>query len=384
MDKQKKATFEKINCLIFIMIFTFRSITDGLFIVNGVEGGLIVNIKYILIIVAILFILLNRKIEYKLINKEFMSVCIVCVLLFIISIISMLLNNKFYINLLLENLFKMILPIIYVYFFINSMSFDKIYISMTGALIGSFFGYILEIGIDNFTLANLKLLDFGSSYSPFESSFACGASIAFCAFFMYYRKNKVISFISLIFAILTFKRLSVIFALFLFIIPKFMNISMKIKDSYRIVFTIVFVCLTIIYFNLLLPKNAYDFYNIFGDTQNHVTMGRSEFLKSYLNKAEIVPGLGAIEASTGRNIEMDLIRIFLETSIIGLLIFTYGYWQCSGNKVYTYMYMCFQFLNLLTSHSLRNSFDWVLALITIFCISYIKEENFNYIKIRKS
>ena len=159
MDKQKKATFEKINCLIFIMIFTFRSITDGLFIVNGVEGGLIVNIKYILIIVAILFILLNRKIEYKLINKEFMSVCIVCVLLFIISIISMLLNNKFYINLLLENLFKMILPIIYVYFFINSMSFDKIYISMTGALIGSFFGYILEIGIDNFTLANLKLLE---------------------------------------------------------------------------------------------------------------------------------------------------------------------------------------------------------------------------------
>lgn len=381
MRLKKIRTFEFLNCLIFIMIFTFRSITDALFIANGEENSFLVNVKYILIVLAIIFCFLQKKKENNILKKELRNIIIVVVTLLFISLITAMINNKFYME-TFESVFKMILPIIYVYYFINVMSFEYIYKAMVGALFGSFVGYVIEIGTGNFTMSNLKMLDFSSSYSPFESSFAAGASIAFCVFFMYYRKNKLITIFSFVFAILTFKRLSVLFALILIILPKIIDVNKKVNKKYRLLCIWGFILLTIIYYNLLLPQNSSAFYKIFGDTQDSFTMGRSSFLRTFLSKGKFYPGLGSTTAILGKGLEMDLIRIYLETSILGLSVFVWGYWNYSGDSKYTYIYMLFQFFNLLTSHSLSNSFNWILTLITISCITYKKHEDFKFIKIK--
>lgn len=227
------------------------------------------------------------------------------------------------------------------------------------------------------------MINFSSSYSPFESSFAAGASIAFCSYFMYYRKNKFFTIFSLLFAILTFKRLAVVFAIVLVFLPKLIDVNKNVNKVTKIIMPIFFIVMTLVYFKLLLPQNKKIFYKIFGESQDAFTMGRSGFLREYLHKKIYYPGLGATTAILGKGLEMDLIRIYLETTIVGLFAFTCGYWKCAGNTRYTYIYMTFIFLNLLTSHSLSNSFNWILSLITIACITYKKKENYTLFRKKK-
>ena len=247
---------------------------------------------------------------------------------------------------------------------------------MCGALVFSFIGYILEIGIDKFNISNILSIDFLNSYSPFESHYSAGTSIAMCAFFMYYRKNKVLGLLSLIFAFLTFKRAAVLFAILLLILPRIINVNKELGRKYINVIKIIFIFLTLIYFWLLLPTSSDIFFDIFGETQSNFTMTRSDFLNTLLNMGFKSSGFGSITDVLGRGLEMDLISIFLETTIVGLIIFINGYWNCSGNTIYTVIYMFFQFSNLLTSHSLTNSFNWILAFLIIGCISYKKKEEF--------
>ena len=358
-------------------MYAFRSFTDAIYVSKGIESNFLINVKYLILGVAILFGIfqLKYKKEKNIYNKELLNVLTVIITFIFISLIMIIISGNFYSS-LIEKTVKLILPIIYIYLILNIMKFEDIYKCMCGSLILSFLGYILEIGINNFTISNFFKIDFSHSYSPFESHYSAGTAIAMCAFFMYYRKNKIFEYFSLIFAILTFKRMAVLFALLLLFLPKFINVNKDIKTKYKNIIKIIFVALTLLYLWLLMPQSSKLFENIFGENQTSMTMGRSDFLHNLMNMNFVSSGYGSIANTLGRGLEMDLISIFLETTIIGLIVFVNGYWNCAGNKVYTYLYMMFQFLNLLTSHSLSNSFNWILAFLIIGCITYKKEENF--------
>lgn len=375
MIKENINIRKAINIILFVLIYAFRSFTDAIYVSKGINSNFLINVKYILIAIAIVYCILQFKKEEKKFKKEFYSILKTVLILFIISIVAVILNGEFYSS-ILENCFKMILPIIYVFCFINVMDMESIYKCMCGTLIFSIIGYIIEIGVNNFSIANLSLIDFSKSSSPFESSFASGASIAFCAFFCYYRKNKFFMILSFLFAFFTFKRLSVIYAIFLLIFPYIANPNKEIKNKTKIMCIILFIIGTLVYMNLLMPENSNLFYKIFGESQDSYTMGRSGFLRTLIYGNYHWSGLGTTTDFLGKGLEMDLIRIYLETTIVGLIVFVVGYWNCSGNNRYTFIYMLFQFLNLLTSHSLSNSFNWILAFLTIACITYQKKEKF--------
>lgn len=370
-----------INISLFILMYAFRSFTDAIYVSKGIESNFLINVKYIILGVAVLFGIfqLKYKKEKTIYNKELFNILIVIATIVVISLIMIIISGKFYYS-FLESIFKLLLPIIYVYLALNLFEFKDIYICMCATLILSFTGYILEIGIHKFTISNFIKIDFLHSYSPFESHFSAGTSIAMCAFFMYYRKNRIFKYMSLFFAILTFKRMAVIFALLLTFLPKIIDINKNVKRSYKVVIKIIFIILTLVYFWLLTPEASVTFEKIFGQSQSAMTMTRSDFLQSLLNMDFVSSGYGSILNTLGRGLEMDLISIYLETTIMGLIVFINGYWNCAGNKIYTFIYMMFQFLNLLTSHSLSNSFNWILAFLVIGCISYKKSNN---VKIKK-
>ena len=375
--KIQKNIVNFINISLFILMYAFRSFTDAIYVSKGIESNFLINVKYLILGVAILFGIfqLKYKKEKTIYNKELLNVFIVIMIIIFISLIMIIISGNFYFS-FIEKIIKLILPITYVYLILNIMKFEDIYKCMCGALILSFLGYILEIGINNFTISNFLKIDFIHSYSPFESHYSAGTAIAMCTFFMYYRKNKIFKYLSLIFAILTFKRMAVIFAPLLLFLPKFIDVNKDLKIKYKNIIKIIFIVLTLVYLWLLTPQSSLIFEKIFGENQTSMTMGRSDFLQSLMNMNFVSSGYGSISNTLGRGLEMDLISIFLETTIIGLVVFVNGYWNCAGNKVYTYIYMMFQFLNLLTSHSLSNSFNWILAFLIIGCITYKKEEKF--------
>lgn len=375
--KIQKNIVNFINISLFILMYAFRSFTDAIYVSNGIESNFLINVKYLILGVAILFGIfqLKYKKEKTIYNKELLNVSIVIITIVFISLIMIIISGNFYFS-FIEKIIKLILPIIYVYLILNIMKFEDIYKCMCGALIFSFIGYILEIGINNFTINNFLKIDFIHSYSPFESNFFAGTAIAMCTFFMYYRKRKIFTYLSLIFAIFTFKRMAVIFALLLLFLPKFIDVNKDLKKKYKNIIKIVFIILTLIYLWLLTPQSSVLFEKIFGETQTSMTMGRSDFLQSLMSMNFISSGYGSIVNILGRGLEMDLISLYLETTIIGLIIFVNGFWNCSGNKSYTFIYMLFQFFNLLTSHSLSDAFNWIIAFLIIGCISYKKEEQF--------
>ena len=372
----KKISF--INILLLVLVYFFRSITDALYVSKNISN-ISVNFKYILMIISIIFcaIQLRKKEKTYIFNKELISIIIVVISFLFITLLYAINGGDFYTESIAE-LIKLIIPIVYTFFIINVFSFEDIYYSMIGILICSFCGYILEIGIDKFTINNIITMNFDSSYSPFESHYFSGASIALCTFFMYYRKNKLLKLLSLLFVICTFKRLSIVFALILLVLPYFIDISKKVGKKVRIFMRMLLILITLVYYYLMLPSSASIFYNIFGKTQAEFTMTRSNFLAQILYGDYSSSGIGSITHFFGKTIEMDLIQIYLEVSIIGLIIFVWNYWKCAGNKLYTYFYMTFQFFNMVTSHSLDNPFNWTLVFIIIGCISYKSINNINY------
>ena len=373
--ESKRNIVSCINILLFILMYAFRSFTDAIYVSKGIESNFLINVKYLILGVAILFGIfqLKYKKEKTIYNKELVNIIIVISTFVIISSVMIIITENFYSS-FIESIIKLSLPIVYVYLLLNIMDFEDIYKCMCGALIFSFIGYVLEIGINNFTISNFLKIDFIHSYSPFELHFSAGTAIAMCTFFMYYRKNKILKYLSLIFAIFTFKRMAVIFALVLLFLPKFIDVNKNLKEKYKNIIKVIFVIFTLVYFWLLTPQSNIFFEKIFGESQTSVTMGRSDFLQSLLNMDFVSSGYGSISNLFGKGLEMDLISIYLETTIIGLIVFINGYWNCAGNKVYTFVYMTFQFLNLLTSHSLSNSFNWILAFLIIGCISYKKNQ----------
>ena len=135
----KKINFYKIiNEILFIGMFGVRSITDAIFISKGVEKNFWVNFKYIILFLSIFWFIIQRNKKNKAIAKRELK-CILgtIVLLTIISVFFDVVNWKFYKG-LIECLFKMILPIVYVYYFINVMEYEEICICMVGGIIFSF------------------------------------------------------------------------------------------------------------------------------------------------------------------------------------------------------------------------------------------------------
>lgn len=376
--KDMKKIFIFIDILLFITIYAFRSFTDAIYVSKGIDSNFLINVKYFLLIFAIFFLIFQIKFskKAKIFQKEFFNIVIAIISLIFISLFMFLINNFIY-GSFYEMIFKLLIPIVYVYLLLNVLDFKSIYICMAFALVLSFGGYIIEVGVENFNINNLLSIDFINSYSPFESDFSSGTAIAMCAFFMYYRKNKFFTILSLVFALLTFKRFAVIFAFALLFLPKLVNINKALNKKWITIAKITFIILTPIYLWLLLPNQSNLFFNIFNDTQRQFTMGRSDFLNQLLSNNFHSSGYGSITNILGRSIEMDLISIYLETTLIGLVIFVNCYWNCSGGKLYTFIYMLFQFINLLTSHSLENSFNWILILLTIGVIAYKKEEVFH-------
>ena len=372
-----------INILLVILVYFSRSITDALYVSKNISN-VSVYLKYLFMLASIIFCFIQlRKKENKtyIFKKELLSIYFIIISFLFITLLYALKNGNFYQESISE-LIKIIIPITYAFFIINVFDFKEIYYSMVGILICSFLGYILEIGIESFTLSNVLTMSFDTSYSPFESHFFSGASIALCAFFMYYRKNKLLVALSLLFVVCTFKRLSVVFAIFLLILPYFTNINKKVNKNLRIFISIFFIVITLIYYYLLIPSSANLFYDIFGKTQREFTMSRNDFLARILYSNYSSSGIGSVTHFLGKTLEMDLIQIYLEVSIIGLMIFVWNYWKCAGNTIYTYIYMFFQFSNMLTSQSLYNSFNWVLVFIVIGCISYKNTKYIDY-KLKK-
>lgn len=371
-----RRVFHKVNnslvvAFLFILTYLSKAFTDAIYVSNEISSPLI-NIKYIFAILLIFYSLIvfiksERKI-YKG-QKMLFSVLFVSFSFLVISLTKIIITGHPSMA-VFEYLFKILIGIFVAFCVINLVEDDALFVSFVFILIGSIIAYLFEIGIENITLENIKKINFFNSYSPFESHLFASISVILCIYFCYFRKNIFLSIISLIFALATFKRLSVVFSLLFFVATTFFRKNKRISNKWSCFFALLFIILTCIYYYFLLPENQSKFESIFNiDSMTQFTMGRNLYFIQLFNSNYINFGIGSIQNAVGISLEMDLIEMLIESTPIGLAIFCFIYWKIPENKIYSTLFFFFLFLNMLMSHSLSNGLNWAVYFIVLFLLN---------------
>lgn len=369
-----------IHYILFMAAFFCQSYVDGKYIAYGEEPFLLKILKYLLVGSAILlgFLQIRNSHQYVFL-KELRNVLISIGAFFLVSLVLILFRGGD-LGFCLELLMRYAMSVAYSFVLLNIFDFEDIYNLMVYFLFVSIFGWILQIGDIILDAAQYLQISFQNSYSPFESHYFAPSAMNCCAFFVYYRKNRWTQIVSFLFALMTFKRVQLVFAIALLILPILLNPNHQLKKGTVIFFALGIIVLTLGYYVALQPEYEWIIEGLTGQTAEKFTSGRSTLLRTVLNSDYKMGGLGTTEAILGRGIEMDLISIMLEMSLPVMALFVFCYVSVAGQKVYAMLVMAYLMVLMMTGSGLYNVFLWTTAFLFFGSVNYLKTKEFHAVR----
>lgn len=362
-----KVKFNTIIACLFVLTYIAKSYTDAVFVSKEIESNW-TYVKFLLIMLVF-----AAGLAYMtLVGKRWKNlhilvyVGIAALAIFAISAVKMMVVGHFSLA-VVNYCFRLILSACIAVIITNTLDSTTIRHCFVVMLLSSIAIYLVfEVGISYIKWQYIKMISFDTSYSPFESHYSAAMAMAMCLYFSYHRENKKLSLIALVFTLLVFKRLFVVFGLIFFFLPLFIEKNTYVGRKTHMLFAIGFTAATILYYWYLIPENQDRLCEILHvDSLVSLTSGRNIFFSQVYHGDVIDFGYGSCEAYLGRSIEMELIQLLMEVSVFGVAILCISYWSVAGCSIYGIVHMTFQFLNLLTSHSLYDGFSWGLFFIII-------------------
>lgn len=369
---------------IFFSIFLVISIIFSMYFKIIDEVSVIDNVKYIFFLITIAIgCTYIYKMKKKLILKTecFYGMILIIIFLLLSIFISLYNNQPLHFRTFVE-LIYIFIPFMTAFLAINILTKDEIIKTMKILLFLCILLYLYELINKGINISNLLEISFKNSYSPLESYiFADFSLISFC-FFCYFKNysnnfilsNKLCYYISFLFSLLTFKRILVMFSIILFAIDKFNILEIKINKKLVFFIGVCIFIMTIIYTWLLSYDNSQLLINLFNFDLDKFTVGRKWYLSLIQNAGYLSAGYGSTTIAlenilgVGRYLEMDLVKILLEISPIGLALFIYVYWYQIYNNLFSVLVMLFLFINMFFSHSLTTFYVWVVTLLMFYTI----------------
>ena len=369
MKKINNIQIHKKNKLAGIIFFAiailFKGIGDAFFVKTNLESK--VNlIKYIFLILSslILFFNMPKKTENKIFKKEFNILVLAYVIISIISIIFSILNEKFTFRSIKEILFIMI-PIVFTYIALNTLTNKEIENMAKYAVIVYLISYLVEIRTTfsiSYFINSIKHFSLTGGQSTFaydalESSAFPDPMMALFCYFIYNNKNNnkwiLITYISIL---MMNKRLIILFSTILLILNyiPFTNKMLKKKCSNTTYITplIIFSIMPLILMKLTSPDIENYILNKFNINMRDFWMGRDDMVQYMLNNNFKSYGLGSTYDFREKLLEIESLKFYLETSILGTTIISYCYWKIANKNIYTILVMFYIFLNISTSTSI--------------------------------
>lgn len=365
----------------FCLTYVLLGLTDGLLVSQGASSSsILVRLKYPCMLATIACGLLHMVLtrSASIFRREFVQLFGVGAVFAFISAIEVIHTNSIG-STTTDDLLKLVLPVLMAYAVLNTLSFEQIQGCMVVVLLSSIVGYICELVVGGITLADLTQSSTGAAStatsSPLESSIFAGISITLCFYYCYYRSNKLLTILSVVYAIATFKRVAMAFAIVALILPLLINVNKKVNKLWVWLLAALTLVLTGAYYLLLQPSRASLFETIFGQSQMDFTTGRSAFLTKLLRNGFTPFGFGSSTDVIGRPLEMDLIQIALELTPIALVVFVLAYWNICRENLYCIIIMIYEYSNFITSHSLNSNYKWGICFILIGMITYMPRDN---------
>ena len=178
---------------------------------------------------------------------------------------------------------------------------------------------------------------------------------------------------------LTFKRFMILFTCMVAIGSLFISLNRKIDLKWKTYFKIMMIILIFLYFIILTGRS-----HIFSmDFVNNLTMGRSEMFNALRYSDFKSYGLESSQIFLQRDIEMDLIKIYSELSILGVLLTINQLCNLCSKKLYSFLLVLLLFVEMLTSHFYDIVYFWIIFYITLGCVNYERGENIARFKIKQ-
>lgn len=372
---KKEGLFTTIFLLIFVVVYSYFINFYGM-------GSDISNWRYyifagVTLFSFFVFLLKNRRNVKNTEGKEIKYIILTSIVFFLVSLykcnqVGVKLPFRFFVQ---TSLF--LLPCLYAYTLKNTLSFKNIIFIMKAITIITIIFYFLEpkhplssfFDINNYL--NISLLhskSFTESHNYFDTFFQL------FLFFNYFdlkvkdqmtkKTLKKFLVLTLIFTIMSFKRLGLLYTVFILISKKIITYDGKSK-IHNLVFAGCFTVLTVVYVNILQGN----IFNLSYDQLFNLTSGRNWILSLWAKNGYMSYGYGSSMLFIGKYLEMDLPQIYLELNIVSLFIFIYSFFKLANNKIYPILIIMYVMLNMLTSSSLPWSIGWIVMFLNIMCIT---------------
>lgn len=353
--------------------FILQALDSALREINN-QVSILTNAKiFYLLILSVVFLIelafLRKEHYFKkglLFKSELYSILLLALIFSLISISKIIESGVFY-SITVIGILRILVPCLVAYTVINLMELKDLYNVLKFGMVICFLAYVASVIVPNFSVSSISAIDFKNSNSPFESNFFSPVAIAFTMFFGYFRKSRHSLYLSVIFTILTFKRIMIIYAIVLLLGGKALK-NKQINNFFVCLFGIIFYFFTIFYINLMIGNVNVNVLNkitqFLGQDINHFTMGRSFFFTNLYYGNFQSSGFYSSTISF-RGVEMDLPQIYLEMGKISIISTIGCLLYLVKHNMYVFLMIVFCLLELLTSHWFDITSFWLLMYLAI-------------------
>lgn len=346
----------------------------GVLVFIGV-GGSGDDIRYIGLIITVMYGTLTLVIRKKRvisnvgIGNEIKGIYFVAALFFVLSVIQAKKVGHSVATRTYVQIFLILMPAIMSFLLLNLLSKESIHIIFRITLVFSVIFYFIEIGPAIFLeISNWSAISYQKSYSPFESSYFSGYFFILFIYFYYIVKekktnnyyDKCLFGVSLVFSIVSFKRLSILYTVLLLLLGRFFNFKRVLPRFLPLFSAVGFTVITQVYCEFVKGN-----INLFDINVYTFTTGRDYILSLWAQYGFFSYGYGSSYEVIGRYLEMDLVQIYLEIGVIALFAFSYCYFNIGKGNYYSYIIVVYAFLNMLTASSIPDPLAWTLMILVI-------------------
>lgn len=335
------------------------------------------GLKHILILLYIMIVIAKGNSERRFsffLGYELKRVCTVTSILVAISFFFMI-QNGFSTGWISETYF-FIIPILFVYcIFRNNWTRTALEELTDMMMIPSVIGFVMLI-LQRLAEGTAITFSFIESKSPFEIESAHLFLLLYIAYTYLEKKKK--SIVCAICCILAWKRMTLIYLIFVALIHKRIKKDKSVPKSFYVLLTGLILFVPLI-FELLLTDSFSDWFtSTFGINLHNFLMFRFETIVTAFESSIPNQGLGTFLTVNvpwyGRivnvSIHNDIVRLYLEVTPVGLACFAYGYLSLARNQ-YSFLVIAFMFIEMIFSHFLGNGSlpFWILAFSMICCFN---------------
>ena len=343
------------------------------------------HLKHMLLIIYVgIFgrdLIVNRKHIY--IKYEMKQIILAGSILYIISLLFQFKNGELK-SYSIGEVYYLLAPLVLVGILYNYVSIKKMHNIIDALFYATCVSFVIRFA-GSFSIAALKQISFVDSASPFESDMA-QFFLLYC-FFYFYTNQKTKAIFSVILCFLCFKRFTLVMLAVLLLTFKFIPHHKKVPKIIWLLVVIGFILAPFAVYMMCSDEFARWFYLQFGIDFNYFTMTRFEIINTVIDAKLTNFGLGTVtnyleqRGYAGQlNMHNDILRIYMECTVIGSIVFTTQYFKIVKDYIYSFLVMLYAFMELFVAHYIgpgTTSF-WIIAYIIILYFNLLenmKNEN---------